>query len=782
MRKKYLSALLFGALVMASTVTFTSCIDNDEPAGIENLRGAKAELLRAKVAVEQADAAYKLAQAEHEKANATYRLAEARYKEAEAKKIEAEAAQAEAKTEADKAYYAQQAAFYKNLMEEQAETHKATMVQKQQAYAEAVRAYEIAMKEIEIAKALMSDQEKVTLAELEQAVNTAKGELETAMGEVETAEENLYNEMMIKAQYGTSAITGEKYDYIPQLELKLARKQAALTTAKETLAKWNEIATSSNTITDLKAEVAQLEDSIKDIEVIVNKYDIKIVKFVNSDEYKAAENAVTTAQYEQTNAATPEEYKYVFKFNAAENAENTDGSNKIVVGKDTRLTAAKAVLETNKARVETALGKYTTQYIAMLLENKAGNATDVAAKKKDYENKVEAWKKATTAYNDVKDLSYDQTAKIEALRKAVKSPLEIVKNTTIASAAPEQLAAAKAAIAKAALDYYTAASVVKLTTKKYSFEVFDATGASAPKDKTVAEWLAIEGLGGYYLDKIITDKLSLNWNNLSDQALANLLAGPNFVASEKNAAQIKADALAALVNASNAAFGTAFLTGEFNDNYMRVQPTEDEINAYVNENGYTNAGAAGVYYVAISPTINFKANNYEAIMADYTAAIEFIDEKLEAIKTIKDEKEAAVKKAQADLKVFTDQEQAMRDEQGVYNDRIDALDDVKNTILGIVDTMVNGDSSTAVEDAADIDTLLKGYIEDAENDVIAAEKAVARAEVNLQKAKDGKYDGVAEAQKELDEANEDLKAAQEAYDKALADLKTGLDIMAKSAE
>ena len=54
MNKKYLSVVLFGALMLGAAGTFTGCIDNDEPAGIENLRGAKAELLKAKAAVEYA--------------------------------------------------------------------------------------------------------------------------------------------------------------------------------------------------------------------------------------------------------------------------------------------------------------------------------------------------------------------------------------------------------------------------------------------------------------------------------------------------------------------------------------------------------------------------------------------------------------------------------------------------------------------------------------------------------------------------------------------------------
>ena len=56
---------LVAALLMGGVSTsLTSCIDNDEPAGITDLRGAKAELLRAKAAVQQALAAKEQAWAE----------------------------------------------------------------------------------------------------------------------------------------------------------------------------------------------------------------------------------------------------------------------------------------------------------------------------------------------------------------------------------------------------------------------------------------------------------------------------------------------------------------------------------------------------------------------------------------------------------------------------------------------------------------------------------------------------------------------------------------------
>lgn len=66
---------LVAALLMSgATATFTSCIDTEEPAGITELRGAKAELLRAKAAFEialankkQADADLQQVKVEREK-------------------------------------------------------------------------------------------------------------------------------------------------------------------------------------------------------------------------------------------------------------------------------------------------------------------------------------------------------------------------------------------------------------------------------------------------------------------------------------------------------------------------------------------------------------------------------------------------------------------------------------------------------------------------------------------------------------------------------------------
>ncbi len=102
--------LVAAGMLLGATPVFTGCIDNDEPEGITILRGAKAELLKAKSAVEaakvaevQANAALIQAKAKVEEANATKIQAEAKKVEAEAKIAEAQAALINAQTESEKA-------------------------------------------------------------------------------------------------------------------------------------------------------------------------------------------------------------------------------------------------------------------------------------------------------------------------------------------------------------------------------------------------------------------------------------------------------------------------------------------------------------------------------------------------------------------------------------------------------------------------------------------------------------------------------------------------------
>ena len=135
---------LVAALLMSGTAaTFTSCIDTDEPAGIEALRGAKAELLSAKAQVELAEADFKRAQIAIEEAKAAYLQEKVKQEQFETAIKEASAAK-------DIAYWQQEAA--KSL-----EEYNARMYQLKQATAQAQLEYERAMEKITLALATVKE-------------------------------------------------------------------------------------------------------------------------------------------------------------------------------------------------------------------------------------------------------------------------------------------------------------------------------------------------------------------------------------------------------------------------------------------------------------------------------------------------------------------------------------------------------------------------------------------------------------------------------------------------
>lgn len=147
--------LVAGLLICGTAATVTSCIDNEEPAGITDLRGAKAELLRAKSQVAAADAAYRLAETAWMQAQADY---------------QAELAKQEAfKTQWHEAFTASEKQRIEQEMQISAEEFKAELLKKQQATAIAQAEYDKAI--IAIEAALVGYKESVYAAELEKLLN-----------------------------------------------------------------------------------------------------------------------------------------------------------------------------------------------------------------------------------------------------------------------------------------------------------------------------------------------------------------------------------------------------------------------------------------------------------------------------------------------------------------------------------------------------------------------------------------------------------------------------------
>ena len=134
---------LVAALLMSGTAaTFTSCIDTDEPAGIEALRGAKADLLRAKALVQEAEA--------HK------REAEARLKNATAAIKEEKAKQEAFVTALKEANTQKEIEEIENARKVSAEKFKTELALAQQAAAEADYQCQKALLELQLKLATMS--------------------------------------------------------------------------------------------------------------------------------------------------------------------------------------------------------------------------------------------------------------------------------------------------------------------------------------------------------------------------------------------------------------------------------------------------------------------------------------------------------------------------------------------------------------------------------------------------------------------------------------------------
>ena len=141
MRKwTYLVAAL---LVGGATTTFTGCIDNDEPAGIEQLRGAKAEFIKAKAAYEDALTQIQLVKVEREKV-----------------KLEKDQVNLELKKcslEVEQAKTAEQKAFWEAEAQKRTEEFKAKMLDLQTLTAQAEYNNKKALMDIEVALLTMKD-------------------------------------------------------------------------------------------------------------------------------------------------------------------------------------------------------------------------------------------------------------------------------------------------------------------------------------------------------------------------------------------------------------------------------------------------------------------------------------------------------------------------------------------------------------------------------------------------------------------------------------------------
>ena len=293
MNKKYLSVVLFGALMLGAAGTFTGCIDNDEPAGIENLRGAKAELLKAKAAVEYAREAYKRAEAAWMQAKAQEQELLNKGIELGNKKLELELKVQEAKTEAEIAKWQAELEKTKAELEINKVNWEAELLQSKQNLALVQQAYENCLAAIEAAKLVLSEEELTILTNAQKRVSDLAGKLATAHGDLVDATKAL-----------NAALESTDVDQTQEgIELKIAKAQVELDAANIAVAELEELmAKNIDTFEGWEAEVKDLKEKKAVQDTILAQAAIDLVKIKESQEGKDAAKAVEDAKAAEAKA------------------------------------------------------------------------------------------------------------------------------------------------------------------------------------------------------------------------------------------------------------------------------------------------------------------------------------------------------------------------------------------------------------------------------------------------------------------------------------------------
>ena len=291
--------LVAACMLAGTTPVLTGCIDNDEPAGIEQLRVAKSELIKAKVSLTEAQKGKMEAEKAKIEAEAAILEAKAAILDAYARKQEALATAAE-----DSAAYIAQMYDLK-IQEEQARVNEKIADYKAKE-AEAEARYQEALKDIELAKLTLSAEQWTNLAHYTDAVDKTKTELDRLQTDYESYL-SAYNTALGTYMSGEGAAIKFQYTLEKQVREDSAAVVAAkeaLAVAEETLAKPIEATAWEEEKLQLEANLAELEKQNADLQVIGAKFQV-----AHQEEYDAMQDSLdkivneygATVKYEDQN-------------------------------------------------------------------------------------------------------------------------------------------------------------------------------------------------------------------------------------------------------------------------------------------------------------------------------------------------------------------------------------------------------------------------------------------------------------------------------------------------
>ena len=596
MNKKFLSVVLFGALMAGSSVTFTGCIDNDEPAGIENLRGAKAELLKAKAAVETAKVAYVNAQTAQANAEARRLEAVALQAELKAKEMELDNALTEAQNAEKIAAAEAKVAEIQAKLEQNKLNWEKEKLECETNLAYAQKAYEDAMKALELSKEFLSDQELAVLKTVQGKLTAAK---DAIYGYDVVNGENTNHILGSKEQldlayerYEEAATNIDNYITKPSLEANLTNAQASLDFYKAELDLKLE---ALNTLKSgeayqawlkLKEEYTAKRDSLE-TEIAAKQSKANKIIAEQTPAIDALEDAIADAQAIEASVAAPKsdkdsEYKKaVDEIDAAVKAVN-------------KKKAAIASLDTEKAEA-----------VKVAAEKELKSAQEAQTKGVTaWTNSIAAWKKAEGYTTEEADKKAVEAAK-KAYEDAIIAADKLGDDTEKAKA----ILKAQQTFADAIVKYYNAAAPLQLTVNKVTLKQSVTIGGETKESnvsKTVKEWLSDADNKDVYLAALImyfgNDATKL-WTVGKAEDKYDAVAGTGVkaeagLATLKTKTEIKTAWATASINLFGKELGQNTYTGEGRE----TEPTETEIKAVWEKDN----SAAGLYGAVMNAEVKLQ--------------------------------------------------------------------------------------------------------------------------------------------------------------------------------
>lgn len=236
--------------MFALGIFMASCVDIEEPKGIEEVRGAKVEFLKAQAALQLAEAKLTEAKAATEQANA-------KLQEAYAKGLEIQNSANEARNAFDKARLELE-------LQQMQVNNQLMIINVQRQTAEARIAYEQALAELKIAQTVGIPQMYMEkLYEVKEELADIMSEISAVEGEI--VMENLHLNLWV-------AKDSVNYDYA--LRKSIAAKTKELQVAKDYLALMTEVKNANQA--ERAAHKASITTKIKDLTLERNAVDTKI--------------------------------------------------------------------------------------------------------------------------------------------------------------------------------------------------------------------------------------------------------------------------------------------------------------------------------------------------------------------------------------------------------------------------------------------------------------------------------------------------------------------------